>query len=329
MYLAIPLGLLLAAVFFFVVAWSTMIRMPGENFRGDLARLSSHQKQIQDQLRNDVVMLAEQIGERNLLQYAALTQAAEYIETELTSAGFLVERQSFQVRGLACHNLETEIVGSTIPDEIVVVGGHYDSVPHTPGANDNASGTAAMLALARRFANRKTGRTMRFVAWTNEEPPFFQSPDMGSWVYAKRCRQRNENIVAAISLETIGYFQDKRGTQRYPAPLNLFYPSEGDFIGVVGNVGSRKLVRRIVQSFRNQRGFPCQGGALPGSVVGVGWSDHWSFWQEGYPAVMITDTALFRYPYYHLPEDTPDKLNFEKMARVVDGLEAVLVELVE
>ena len=151
---------------------------------------------------------------------------------------------------------------------------------------------------------------------------------MGSLVYALACRQRRENVVAMISLETIGYFDDAKGSQSYPPPFSLFYPSTGNFIAFVGNYSSRRLVRRSVASFRRHTEFPSEGAALPSFIPGVGWSDQWAFWQAGYPALMVTDTAPFRYPDYHRPSDTPDKIDHERMARVVDGLEAVVRELV-
>ena len=182
--------------------------------------------------------------------------------------------------------------------------------------------------LARAFAGRTPTRTLRLVFFVNEEPPHFQTEHMGSWVYAKQCRKRNENVVAMLSLETIGYYSDDKGTQKYPRPLSLFYPSRGNFIAFVGNVSSRRLVRQVVGSFRRHARFPSEGGAIPGFVPGVGWSDHWSFWQEGYEAVMVTDTAPFRYPHYHLPSDGPDKLDYERTALLVSGLERVVEDLV-
>jgi hypothetical protein len=322
---AILLVLVLLGLF---LTWQTMIFMPGQSYRGPLPAPDSSQDMLGEQLRVDVEFLSERIGERNLRRYGQLVQSADYIEQQFEAAGYQVQRQTYPVRDLTCNNLEAEIRGSTAPDEIVIVGAHYDSAMGTPGANDNASGTAALLALARRFAGQQTQRTLRFVAFTNEEMPYFQTPDMGSLVYARRCRERDENLAAVIVLETIGYYRQESGSQQYPVPLSAFYPSEGNFIAVVGNVASRKLVRRVVDSFRRHQRFPTEGGAVPASIDGVGWSDHWSFWEEGYPAVMITDTALFRYPYYHHPEDTPDKLNFDDMARVVDGLQAVIGELV-
>jgi Zn-dependent M28 family amino/carboxypeptidase len=230
------------------------------------------------------------------------------------------------VQGRACHNIETEIRGSR--PEIVVIGAHYDSVFGSPGANDNASGVAALLALARRFAGKPAAQTLRFVAFVNEEPPYFQTEQMGSFVYASRCKARGDRIFAMISLETIGYFSDKPGSQSYPSPgLGAFYPRTGNFIGFVGNFGSRALVRRAIGLFREQGKVPSEGAALPSFIPGVAWSDQWSFWQCGYPAIMITDTAPFRYPHYHESTDTPDKLEYDRFALVVSGMEKVIAEL--
>jgi Zn-dependent M28 family amino/carboxypeptidase len=259
---------------------------------------------------------------------AELADAADWIEAQFTAAGYDVSRQEYEVRETKCYNLEVEVPGTINPKEIVVIGAHYDTVVGTPGANDNTSGVAATLALARRFSNRKPDRTIRFVAFVNEEPPFFQTSRMGSRVYAKRCREREENVVAMMSLETIGYYDDSPGSQKYPPPFGLLYPSKGNFVAFVGNVRSRALVREVVGSFRRHEKFPSEGGALPAFIPGIGFSDHWSFWQDGYPALMVTDTAMFRYPYYHDPRDTIDKVDFQKTARVVRGLEAVVGELV-
>ena len=325
------------AVLFVVVsvplswAYMTMIQMPGASFQGPLPPLSEVQLALRDSLLSDVEMLAGEIGPRGVMEPEALAAAAAFIERSLTDAGYEVARQCVEFGGTSSCNIEVERRGSSLADEIVVIGGHYDSVlvdsPPCPGANDNASGTAATLALARAFAERSPQRTVRFVLFVNEEPPFFQNPFMGSWVYAKRCRERDENIVAMLSLETIGCYSDERGSQKYPFPLGLLYPSMGNFITIVGNVGSRELVREAIGSFRRHAKFPSEGAALPGAMPGVGWSDHWAFWQEGYSAIMVTDTAPYRYPHYHEPTDTPDKLDYDRMARVVDGLEKVVVDL--
>jgi hypothetical protein len=325
------LAVLVALVFLTVIAWRLMFYMPGERFSGKLPPLTAEASaadpaglSLAEELKRDVTRLAVEIGPRNLQRPAKLAAAAQFVERELTAAGYQVGRQAYQVEGLDCWNLQAEIRGANKPDEIVLVGAHYDTYNTTPGADDNASGTASMLALARRFAGSRPDRTLRFVAFTNEESPYFQRATMGSLVYARACRRRNENLTCVLSLETMGYYSDAAHTQRYPPPLNLIYPSTGNFIGVVGNVGSRPLVHRVVASMRKHVSFPSEGGAVPDVVDGVGWSDHWSFWQEGYQAVMITDTALFRNPNYHRPTDTPDTLNYDHLARVVIGLEGVL-----
>ena len=217
-------------------------------------------------------------------------------------------------------NIEAELTGTVRADEILVLGAHYDSVEGCPGANDNGSGVAALLEVARALKASRQQRTIRFVAFVNEEPPFFQGPQMGSVVSARRSRVRGERIVGMLSLETIGYYTDAANTQEYPAPLNLLYPSTGNFIGMVSNVRSRQLLTRVATAFRAATRFPIQSAVAPASLPGVGWSDHWAYWQEGYPAVMLTDTAPYRYPHYHTVHDTPDKLRYPQFAQVVAGI---------
>ena len=283
---------------------------------------------LPDELKNHVVYLAQNIGERNLVKYKQLCQAADYVEKQLTSFGYPVTRQTFQVRGVDCHNIIAERKGTTKPDEIVIIGGHYDSARGTPGANDNGSGTARMLALARMLKDEKPARTLRFIGFTNEEPPYFQNEgEMGSWVYARHCRKNDEKIVGVISLETMGYFSDEENSQKYPPPLNLLYPSTGNFIGFVSDLSSRTLLESTLKKFREHATIPSEGATLPAAMQGVGWSDHWSFWQEGYQGIMITDTAPFRYPHYHLQSDTPDKIDFNRLGKVVEGLRRVVLEL--
>ena len=303
-----------------------MIRMPGRSFRGPAPQLTPDEMTLRDELVAHVQKLAGEIGERNLAHYPRLTEAAHYIETELTGAGYQVRRDNYEIEGKTCSNLEVELGGAS--RDIVLIGAHYDSVFGSPGANDNGSGVAALLALARRFAGTHNSKTVRFVAFVNEEPFYFQSAEMGSFVYAGRCRERRDEISAMISLETIGYFSSQAGSQRYPVPgLGLLYPRTGNFIGFVGNVASRSLLRAAIGEFRRQARIPSEGAALPAMVPGVGWSDQWSFWQYGYPGIMVTDTAPFRYPHYHATSDTPDKLDYDSMTRVVAGMEKVIQHL--
>lgn len=313
-----------------IIVWwcgCAMIRMPLKSFRGPLPELSPVQTALREELRQQVEKFAGDIGERNVFVPKNLAAAADHIEITLRNAGLTVTRQSFNASGEICHNLEAEIPGATTRDEIVVVGAHYDSVPGSPGADDNASAVAALLALAKSPLLQKPARTLRFVAFVNEEPPFFQTEQMGSLVYARRCRERNENITAAIVIESVGFYSATDGSQKYPFPIGLFYPSRGDFIAFVSRTQDRALVRRCVKTFREQVQFPSEGGALPGALPGIGWSDHWAFWQAGYPALMATDTAPFRSPHYHTASDTPDKLDYDRCARVVDGLAKVIEDL--
>lgn len=285
-------------------------------------------QELSEELSIHVVHLAETIGERNLGKYKNLCKAADYVKGQLRGFGYETSEQKFVVRGLDCFNVIAELKGSKRPNEILIIGAHYDSVTGTPGANDNGSGVAAMLALAKMFSKSKLDRTIRFIGFTNEEPPYFQNPgEMGSSVYAKKCRAADENITGILSLETMGYFSNAENSQKYPAPLNLMYPSTGNFIGFVANLESRELLDRVVKSFREQAKIPSESACLPGAVEGVGWSDHWSFWQEGYVGIMVTDTAPFRYPHYHLKTDTPDKIDFDSLAKVVKGLEHTVKDL--
>jgi len=314
-----------------------MIKMPGKTYGGPLPALTAAQASMREELVRDVGKLASEIGERNIWRYQNLVAAAHFIETSLAEAGppdgrqagYRISWQDFSVQDKICCNIEGQIVGARHPEQIVIIGAHYDSVFDSPGADDNGSGVAAILALARRFAGEKPARTLRFVLFANEEPPFFQTNEMGSLVYAKSCRAKGDNIIAMLCLESIGYYCEQPNSQKYPFPFSLMYPSTGSFIGFVSNLSSRKILRKVVTSFRENCKFPSQAGAVPEIVPGINWSDHWSFWRQGYPAIMITDTAPFRYPYYHTPEDTADRIDYDRLSRVVCGLGAVIAELVE
>jgi hypothetical protein len=301
---------------------------PGKSFQGPLTELTTHETALAAALRKDVDRLAGEIGERSMAKYAKLVEAARFIETSFQADGFQVGQQTYELRGRKCANLEVEIRGTNAQAEIFIVGAHYDAVAGAPGANDNGSGVAALLALGRAFGGRQAERTLRLVAFANEEPPYFQEPGMGSLHYAKRCKERKENVVGMVSVETIGYYTDAPDSQHYPPPLGMIYPSTGNFIAFVANPQSESLVRTAATSFRKHAKFPSQWGVAPAFIPGVGWSDHWSFWEQGYQGIMITDTALFRYPHYHKLSDTPDKLDYPRMARVVAGIEQMVGDLV-
>jgi peptidase M28-like protein len=316
------LRITIAVAAILALLWWLGVKMPGKNILNAVA-LSPDEIALREELHADVQKLAGEIGERNMWHYPQLNAAADFIEDSLARAGLHPRRDSYELRGQACHNIETE--GPGVRPEIILIGAHYDSVFGSPGANDNGSGVAALLALARRFAGQTSHHTLRFVAFVNEEPPYFLSGEMGSLVYAGRCKARGDKIAAMISLETIGYFSDAPNSQTYPSPgLGIFYPKVGNFIGFVSNVHSRTLLRRVIALFREHAKIPSEGAALPAFVPGVSWSDQWSFWKHGYPGIMVTDTAPFRYPYYHSADDTPDKLDYDRFALVVSGMEKVI-----
>ena len=275
-------------------------------------------------LRAHVEMLAGTIGERNVWRYAALNRAAEYISSQLSASGYTPQAQTYEVAKIPVSNVEASVTGTERAANIVIVGAHYDSVRGCPGANDNATGVAALLELAARFARKPQPAAIRFVAFVNEEPPFFQTAQMGSVVYANAAKARAERVVAMLSLETMGSYSDERGSQRYPGPVAALYPDVGNFIAFVSNIRSARLLLQARRAFKRRTAFPLQSGAIPAAIPGVGWSDHWAFWQAGYRAMMVTDTAPFRYRWYHTAEDTPDKIDYDKLAHVVDGLEGVI-----
>ena len=261
-----------------------MIQMPGKPYSGPFQTLDEKEVELRDRLKEHVETLGGSIGERNVWHYDELEAAANYIRDRFLQYGYTPEIQLFNSGGKMVRNIAVELPGEEFPEEIVVIGAHYDSVLGSPGANDNGTGVAAVLELARLFKDRNLNRTVRFVAFANEEPPFFYSNEMGSQIYAARSREREERIVAMLSLETIGYYSDVPGSQRYPLPFSLFYPDIGNFIGFVGNLRSRSLVRSATGAFRRHARFPSEGLAAPAWLRGVGWSDNWSFWRAGFPS---------------------------------------------
>lgn len=318
--------MVLAVAIVAVVPWSLYLRVPGSSYSGELPPLTSEQNSLAIALRSDVEHLATHIGERNLgRRPEALEQAAAWIEQSLRDAGYEPSRHTYQIPAGTAVNIDAQKTGRE--EGIVLVGAHYDSPEGSPGANDNGSGVAATLAMARAFAQRDLRRSVRFVFFTNEEPPYFATNRMGSAVYADRCHARGDRIVAMISFETLGYYTDAPGSQKYPPPLSLLYPERGNFVAFVSSTESRSLVRDVTGMFRSQGAFPSEGVSPPAQVPGVSWSDHAPFEKVGYAGLMVTDTAPFRYPHYHKPTDTPDQLTYDRYARVVSGMMRVVETL--
>jgi Zn-dependent M28 family amino/carboxypeptidase len=279
---------------------------------------------LESPLRRHVVALAADIGERHVGRPQALHAAEAYLAGELAGLGYEVARQTYVAGGVPSSNLEVTLPGGPRGSEIVLAGAHYDTVPGSPGADDNASGVAALIEIARTLRDMRCERTVKFVAFVNEEPPFFGSGEMGSGVYARAARARGDDIRAMLSLEMLGSYSDAPGSQSYPPLLRFFYPDAGNFIGFVSNLRSRRALRDVVRAFRSASDFPAESLASPALVPGVSLSDQLSFWREGYRAVMVTDTAFYRYPHYHRTTDTPEKLDYARMARVVEGLAGAL-----
>jgi Zn-dependent M28 family amino/carboxypeptidase len=280
-------------------------------------------------LEGHVRELAGEIGERHVFRPRSLVAARDYIRRCWQAEGYAVETQEYEAMDVPCTNLSITLPGTRLPGQVVLVGAHYDTVRGSPGADDNASGVAALLELGGRLSACRSSRTIRLVAFVNEEWPFFYGGKMGSAVYARAARQRNEDIRAMFSLEMLGCYIDESRSQRYPPFLGRGRPNRGDFIAFVANLSSRPLLDSALAAFKASTDFPVEGTATFGWLPGVSWSDHLSFWRVGYPALMITDTAFFRYRYYHSPEDTPEKLDYARMAVVVEGLAEMLIRLAD
>ncbi len=305
-------------------AYHYMFSVPGTPYQGSLPALTQEERTLAGILKAHIATIAAR--EHNLDHYDELEKVALYIERALAGYGYKTVPQQYTMRGKQIRNIEATIEGETPDAETIVIGAHYDSAEDTPGADDNATGTAAVLELARLLSDLKgkTPKRIRLVLFVNEEPPYFATSDMGSARYARALAQRRERVIAMYSLETLGFYSDADGSQKYPFPLGLLFPDRGDFISFVGLLGSRSLVHHAIRSFRSHTQFPSIGGVAPGFIAGIAWSDHRSFAYEGFPALMITDTAPFRNPHYHEPTDTPDKIDNERLARVVKGIERVI-----
>jgi Peptidase family M28 len=307
-----------------IFAWSLMIWMPGKSYQQALPALSQAEINLQDRLKRDVETLTA-IGSRNAANYQNLIAAEAFLDRELSQVGYVVRSQQYTVDGKTFSNLEVEIPGSTLANQILVIGGHYDS-GRALDPNDRATGAAAVLALAREFVGTKPLRTLRFVEFTNQELPYSQT-QMGSVVYAQAAKQRGDRIVGMFSLDRLGDFTTAN-TQRYPFPLNLLYPHQGNFIGFVSNIDSRELLRNTLRSFRAQAKFPSEGIALPSGIQGTISSDSWAFWQQDYQAVTITDTGSFRTPADLSKHEQLDKIDFDRLSRVTYELSKVIRDFV-
>jgi hypothetical protein len=302
--------------------WMTSV--PGRSWTGPLPPLTPEERALAGRLAADVRAVASE--PHNVAHPEALGRSMAYVESALTEAGYTVARQQIdEANGVPVANLEAVVEPADAHAPTLVLGAHYDSAGAAPGANDNGSGVAALLEMARALAplRGRVATRVRLVFFVNEEPPFFKTGRMGSLVYARRLMASGERVQAMVALETLGCYSDASGSQHYPAPLGMLYPSTGNFVAFVGTVGARPLVRRAIADFQAATRFPSVGGTAPSFLSGIDWSDHWSFGQVGVPALMVTDTAPYRYRFYHTTDDTPEKVDYVRLARVTAGLTRV------
>ncbi len=300
--------------------------MPGEAGIDELVELDDGMLTSRERIKSDVYMLAQEIGERHYRHGDTLEQSADYIENSFRDMAYNPVSEVYGKRSF--RNIVVNHYGGEARKEIIIVGAHYDSVLLSPGADDNASGVATMLEIARNLKDRQMKRTVRFVAFANEEWPFFAREDMGSLVHAEKATDRQEKIVAMLSLEMLGFYSSENNSQGYPRPLNYFYPNTADFVAFISNIASRQLLHQSIREFRVSKTFPSEGLIAPRFLVpDIRRSDNSSFWAKGFPAIMITDTSNYRNPNYHRQQDTVDTLNYDAMTRIVQGLTITIESL--
>jgi len=268
--------------------------------------------------------LAGLIGPRHFGVPSGLVAAASLIERELAALDYPVTRQTYPVDGYDAVNLVAELDGRDRAEEIIVLGAHYDTVEATPGADDNASAVAVLIEVARLLRQSLPRRTIRFAAFTCEEMPHSHTATMGSQVYARQCKVKGERIMGMLCLEMVGYYSNDPGSQGYPTEmprwLRWAFPRRGDFLAAVSNLQSWKLGLSFRGGFKRATRFPLYSIALPEAARFIRRSDNSSFWDQGYPAIMITDTSFLRNPHYHAATDLPETLDYQCMSRVTYGV---------
>jgi len=302
------------------------ISMPGESYQGELPGLDEEMQLSRDRLSAHVYALSEEIGERHYQQEGSLRKTADYIEKSFTDMGFNPVAEIYSDK--LYRNIVVNLYGKQRRDEIIIVGAHYDTVWLSPGADDNASGVAAMLEIARGLHGKHFPKTIRFIAFANEEWPFFGRDKMGSLVNAKNSFNRNELVSGMLALEMLGYYSKAPNSQAYPKPLSYFYPQQANFVAFVSNFSSRNLLHEAISEFRNADLFPSAGLIAPRFLVpDIRRSDNSSFWAYNYPAIMVTDTSNYRNRMYHTNGDMHRTLDYDAMARVVAGLQQTVAAL--
>jgi Zn-dependent M28 family amino/carboxypeptidase len=288
--------------------------------------------EIENNLRLHVDRLAGLIGPRYLQKPKTIKATVGYIESQWSAMGMTVKQECYDAFGDNAINLVVESVGTKRSDEIVLIGAHYDTVYCTPGADDNASAVAVMLEVSRLLSKHRASRTIRYVAFACEEPPYFAMGAMGSQFHARQSRLRGDKITGMLCLEMVGYFSDAEQSQTVPTAiprwLHRFFPRRGNFLAAIGNLASWRLCWSFRRGFkRGSRSMPLFSLCLPESVHDIRLSDNSSFWDQGYPALMLTDTSYLRNPNYHQASDTPETLNYPRMTQVALGVAAAMKRL--
>jgi Zn-dependent M28 family amino/carboxypeptidase len=306
---------LLVVIWFWVTQPLFSRATPGAERTVDPSRLEAH-----------VRKLSIELTPRDATHIENLDSAAAYIKDEFSQTTASVSEQAYSVRGNSYRNVIAHFGPES--EERIIIGAHYDAAGPLPGADDNASGVAGLIELARLFARQPPALRVELVAFSTEEPPYFRTTGMGSSVHAQSLQQQNVHVRAMFSLEMIGYFSDAPNSQFFPVGLlSAFYPSTGNFIAVIGRPGEGLLVRRTKAAMRRAAPLPVYSINAPTFIPGVDFSDHLNYWVAGYNAVMITDTAFFRNRNYHTAQDTAEKLDYRRMAMVVEGVYAAVSDL--
>lgn len=301
----------------FLVASGCVSQSPGTLYESSTLDLTPAQLDIRQELRSSVEHLSAEIGPRNAAESLRnVVDAERWLLDQLESYGLVPDREVFDMNGPEVANIVVEFTGTERPDETIVIGAHYDTATGSPGANDNASGVAVLLATAKRLQDRPIDRTVRLVFFVNEENPFSFGIQMGSRVHADRSRARNDNIVAMIAIDSLGNYSSEAGSQNYP-PMMFGLPKVGNFVAFVSNEDNQRVVDTVLKTFQSESRFPSIGVASDHKIALR--SDHASFLWRDYPALMMTDTSEVRDPNYHLATDTAEKLDYDEMARLTEG----------
>jgi len=310
--------LIISAIFFSDLGWNITTN-------ASIAE-TSDKSLIIDNLKKHVIELSSKIGIRNMKSYEKLNMAEKYILSEFEKEGYKLTLQNYDVDNKTVYNIIVKKDGTDRSLEPLIIGAHYDT-DENPGADDNASGIAGLLELSRMFNDKTISRDLIFVAFVNEEEPYFQKETMGSKEFADSLKNENQKIKGAIILEMIGIYSNKANSQKYPRPLGILYPNKGNFLMSIGNSKSKKLMQEFEKPFEKSCGIPYRDISF--DVEGTDWSDHWSFWVNGYKAIMLTDTAYLRNFNYHTNNDTYEKLNYKYMAETVKGIYGALFNMVK